>query len=204
MRKDKIYAEINTMTTMYATLMCPHCYKMNKAIYTVDYTFNKNHKLHSEIHLNNRSRELYKNGLMKAGACRLCSSSDPIILDSRIAKTIQVLNMKGYRTKFCCHGHLYLDGVAQPYIAFEDWVPIAMFQGLPSGWELDINGDSNTVYGKHFGIMPSIYYRPMELPYNINFDQTKLYRWAKDLPDIIDIAAEHCENANKWSKGEPL
>ena len=83
-----------------------------------------------------------------------------IELDPNIAKDIRRLNIKGYKTKFCCEGHVsnkedkYNRG-NDPYIFFEDGIIIPE-DILPESWYIDniYNEDGNKV--DHFIIRGDI------------------------------------------------
>ena len=40
-------------------------------------------------------------------------------IDILIAESIEILNKKGYKTKFCCSGHLEVDGTTDEWISFD-------------------------------------------------------------------------------------
>ena len=65
--------------------------------------------------------------------------------DDMIAETISLLNTKGYKTEFCCQGHISTSGydyvnnifhpeiiVSTPYITFSERYE---FESLPEGWD---------------------------------------------------------------------
>lgn len=67
----------------------------------------------------------------KCWSCR--NEVDFIELDPNIGKVVQMLNKKGYYTKFCCEGH----GKYNPYISFDQVDILDHVNTLPLEWELD-------------------------------------------------------------------
>ena len=64
-------------------------------------------------------------------------------IDDLIAQTIQTLNLKGYRTAWCCSGHAK-EGFDSAYIQFEfgEITP----EELPSGWFWEEDGHMQYQY----------------------------------------------------------
>lgn len=58
-----------------------------------------------------------------------------IEVDELMIPTIQILNKKGYATRFCCSGH-YTGQHPNAYIMFEDWVDIP---SVPEGFNKEDN-----------------------------------------------------------------
>lgn len=98
-------------------------------------------------------------------------------VDIYIAKAIQLLNDKGYKTICCCSGHTHRDAdgltdvLMRGYVWFENKLSTA-----PYGWYIDdfkmpTGGDCIRYEAKksHKGLMKKM---------------KKLMRWAKALPDI--------------------
>lgn len=121
-------------------------------------------------------------------------------IDELIAPTIQVLNRKGYTTRFCCSGHpendwLYRDSGEEAgyhksanslncYIMFAEGITLP---DLPDGFE----AEENTYYQlprlviKKWYVVENAfdnqYYEKMK---QILRTMEQLYAWAMDLPDF--------------------
>ena len=78
-------------------------------------------------------------------------------IDENIAYIIQELNLKGYKTMFCCEGHVENDDVLTlPYIVFENGIELP---SCPDGWYVLIfnewyNEDDNVLSGHWENIYP--------------------------------------------------
>ena len=184
-----------------ATLMCPHCYNLSATDYNINFIYDRNHELHTEISIANRDGK-FDNGLDKELACDKCNEAEPIILDSRIANIIMILNKKGFNTRFSCAGHKYGKAIiAPPYIAFDESVPIDIFRTLPKGWGLDVNGDfislKKSMYPEVTEFPVSIYYNLEDDTGSIRFNQHKLESWASRLPSMKEYEGEHSENTTQ-------
>lgn len=57
--------------------------------------------------------------LVKCGRSYKIEQLDLVPIDDQLAVPIAIFNLKGYKTKYCCAGHLD-EGVAWSYIKFED------------------------------------------------------------------------------------
>ena len=91
-------------------------------------------------------------------------------IDDLIAPTIQILNLKGYRTAWCCSGHVR-EGFDSAYIQFE-------FGGitpeeLPDGWFWEEDGHMLYQYESC---------SPDDLSREIAEVMDKLFNWAESLP----------------------
>lgn len=64
-----------------------------------------------------------------------------IEVDELLIPTIQILNDKGYTTKFCCSGH-YTDQHPNGYIMFEDGVELPY---IPEGFIKDNDYNNTTI-----------------------------------------------------------
>ena len=80
------------------------------------------------------------------GDCKHCHKfADYIEIDGNIAKTIKILNRKGYFTKYCCEGHDKVkrknDKVSLAYIYFKNDLTYLEFieKVLPNSWYIDQN-----------------------------------------------------------------
>ena len=101
-------------------------------------------------------------------------STEPIAhgvqIDDLIATTIQTLNLKGYRTAWCCSGHMR-ENFDSAYIQFE-------FGGitpeeLPDGWVWEEDGHMLYQYESC---------SPDDLSREIAEVMDKLFNWAESLP----------------------
>lgn len=143
---DKKMYKIGEQMDGSISLMCPRCfnYETIKIHYNVDIEY-ENEKYTDE------EGEEYEEGLILAvterrfriAECKNCGlrDYDAIEMDPNIAEVIRILNLKGYRTNFCCKGH----GSYEPYIYFHskgnvktDLVDFSLYK-LPPSWYLDLN-----------------------------------------------------------------
>jgi len=65
-----------------------------------------------------------------------CNSMDYAEIDNKIYPAIKELNLLGYRTIFCCEGHID-NGSIQAYIYFAGDKNEQWFEELPEGWQYD-------------------------------------------------------------------
>ena len=166
-------------------VMCPDCYQLYeiRIMYNMVYDDSEIGYLDSTIKYN--------------GECR-CGYYGPLIeLDVNIAKTIQILNLKGYHTKFCCEGHLSYDDdeqkeiVAGPYIYFEDSVSkdILTKYPLPNSWVVD--DDYVLLIRDKYTDAASTweYVTAQEIwdSWDKEKSLTDIYKWAKSLPHSMMI-----------------
>ena len=73
--------------------------------------------------------------------CDQCDSHENrVMIDPNIAESIRILNLKGFRTKFCCESHCYGSGISDAYVFFEDFklMNIVLDVDLPFGWYIDL------------------------------------------------------------------
>ncbi len=91
-------------------------------------------------------------------------------IDDLIAQTIQTLNLKGYRTAWCCSGHVK-EGFDSAYIQFEfgEITP----EELPSGWFWEEDGHMQHQYASC---------SPDDLKQEIEEVMCDLLNWAEALP----------------------
>ena len=91
-------------------------------------------------------------------------------IDDLIAQTIQTLNLKGYRTAWCCSGHVK-EGFDSAYIQFEfgEITP----EELPSGWFWEEDGHMLYQYTSC---------EPDDLDREITEVMRELHKWAESLP----------------------
>ncbi len=93
-------------------------------------------------------------------------------LDNNIAKSIFVLNKKGYYTKYCCEGHTDC-----AYVYFKNNCIVPYLRYLPITWEIDmddfkkgnviIRSDSIDIEEQKQSLF-DLYCFAMSLPYNKN------------------------------------
>ena len=96
-----------------------------------------------------------------------------IILDGNIAKTISILNKKGYTTKFCCEGHKEYAG----YIYFSNNVfPYIEKMNVPDSWYIDTKNLSKNKF-------------VIRAKNNIGINKriNDIENWAENLPNITDL-----------------
>ena len=91
-------------------------------------------------------------------------------IDDLIAPTIQTLNLKGYRTAWCCSGHAE-KGFGSAYIQFEfgEITP----EELPDGWYWEEDGHMQYQY---------VSFSPNDLTQEISEVMNELLKWAESLP----------------------
>ena len=125
---------------------------------------------------------------------------DYVEIDELIAPVIQVLNQKGYTTKFCCSGHplddcLFRDsGADKGY--YETGIPLESYIAFEEGITLpsmppDFNAEQNTYCSISRLTIRKIYYidnafdnQFYEKSRKILETMKQLYQWALDLPDF--------------------
>lgn len=91
-------------------------------------------------------------------------------IDDLIAQAIQTLNLKDYRTAWCCSGHVK-EGFDSAYIQFEfgEITP----EELPSGWFWEVDGHMQYQYASC---------SPDDLKQEIGAVMKDLFKWAEALP----------------------
>lgn len=115
-------------------LMCPHCYE----ICMIDMDRKLKYNVKDDCKITTFTKFF--------GKCKHCHKfADYIEIDGNIAKTIKILNRKGYFTKFCCEGHDKVkrknDKVSLAYIYFDNGLKYLEFiiKVLPDSWYIDQN-----------------------------------------------------------------
>ncbi len=116
-------------------------------------------------------------------------------IDELIAPTIQVLNQKGYTTRFCCSGHPFDNWLmrengeyretadpSESYIAFAEGITLP---SLPPDFVAEQwNGNLHLVIRKCYYIDNAFDAQFFEKAKKILKTMEQLYRWALDLPDF--------------------
>lgn len=158
-------------------LMCPTCfgYDMAEIHDTMSRSNNRtfcNNRLYTFI------ETTYK---MK---CPSCGIRTFIEIDANIIKTIHILNVKGYTTKFCCEGHYDNEYVSrvhlapEAYISFKETDILEHIHTLPLTWYLDLDSyysrDNSCVIRS---VDEVAVYNKKEILYDIQ-------NWAKSLPKV--------------------
>ncbi len=120
-----------------------------------------------------------------------------IEIDELIAPTIQVLNQKGYTTKFCCSGHplgncLWRtnDGyretsgpIVDCYIAFAEGISLP---SVPPGFQAEesVNRSMSVVLRKEYRVTNAFEAQFFTKARQILDTMEQLYQWALELPDL--------------------
>lgn len=142
---DKKMYKIGEQMDGSISLMCPRCFNYE----TIKIHYNVDIEYENEKYVGDEGDE-YEEGLIlaiterrfKIAECKICGlrDYDAIEMDPNMAKVIRILNLKGYRTNFCCEGH----GSYEPYIYFHskgnvktDLVDFSLYK-LPLSWYLDL------------------------------------------------------------------
>lgn len=135
--------------------------------------------------------KVYKNKPKK----NCCSNA--IEIDDFMIPSIVLLNQKGYKTEFCCSGHIY-DDVCCPYISFDSSFNNVLseenfkniFQNLPSPWHIE--HDNGMSYDDNHVTRRTLRYdylfgKDMVTTQNfINDANVKLLNYINTLPSLID------------------
>lgn len=80
--------------------------------------------------------EYLADGRRKAWCPDITCKHELVEMDENMIAPIKVLNEKGYRTSFCCSGHVDRDYFGG-YIAFHPSVVPYLPDSTPAGWEWD-------------------------------------------------------------------
>ena len=140
---------------------------------------------------------------------QLIVPEDYIDVDELIAPTIQILNQKGYTTRFCCSGHpltghwLWRDAGAEEgyrkagaplmsYIAFEEGITLP---SLPPGFveRPRYGGNPRLVIEKDHPITSAAENQFFAKAQRILETMKELYEWALELPDFEPEQAAETE-----------
>ena len=114
-------------------LMCPKCFST--------YIIEVDRKIYANYSIEKGNRIFPCSNFI--GLCKKCGLYGEFIeIDGNIGKTIEILNKKGYYTKFCCEGHKknkkeYTD--LQSYIYFSNNLEYmnVIKEYLPKSWYID-------------------------------------------------------------------
>jgi len=105
--------------------------------------------------------------------------------DDLIAPAIRELNLRGYRTEFCCSGHPHMCNgevhIDLPYILFTE--PINEYTSPPDGWYFDDGGRSIRMRYVCDDMNLSL----MGALKMITEEMSKLYDWVTALPNKVYI-----------------
>lgn len=133
----------NEIISGMMSYMCPHCYAIYDCRVSMDYCVHV--EFDDMIEADNVN--LFHTPSF-IGVCKNCGEENKFItLDYGIAYQISNLNKKGYKTKFCCEGHMYDDenvtyekdkSTADGYIYFETKDILKYTHTLPLEWSLDL------------------------------------------------------------------
>ena len=140
-------------------LICPNCYKVFESA--------------------DRDLNIDKLVIIMA-VCPECDTVLKVLsydaIDAGIAKTIALLNKKGYPTKFCCEGHDGNLADKGAYIYFKRLKDekVLRTNPLPDSWTKD-RGRKRKIFGHRKFIIRS--------DYDIESRLEDIYKWAESLPD---------------------
>lgn len=181
------------------TCMCTRCLNMKRYLY--EFTFGSGGVYDTIVTEDGREYVPLKDGHPFYKDFEKCVDDAPhsiVVLDDKIAETVRILNMKGYKTEFSCEGHReiftyninneFADGVQYsiPYISFKAGyvLPAIAECSLPHGWRVEYSYLNNM---KSY----SIYYD--DHTENIYFDEQKLVDWANSLDDMSKVQKDLCD-----------
>jgi len=128
---------------------------------------------------------------------------DYAAIDELIAPAIQVLNQKGYTTKYCCSGHPLKDWLMRTskteegyeksmapirsYIAFADGITLPSLPPGFTGMQITYKADFGLVIEKYFIVDDTSDNPYFALAQTILDTMKQLYVWALELPEFSDI-----------------
>ena len=98
-------------------------------------------------------------------------------IDELMIIPIKLLNQKGYKTRFCCSGHIS-DKIGGGYVAFRPNIDIP---SLPKGWKKDKQGLNDGSQCIRYDM------KTTDILKRYNIIQTKmraLIRWCNELPPL--------------------
>ena len=127
----------------------------------------------------------------KFNFCHIISCSGQVVeIDELFVPVITKLNKKGYKTKYCCSGHLH-EELVNSYIMFDErnsYLYQDHFNSLPNGFTLEVNTKTSRknemvktlVIRKYFDKKKSY----KELLKDITDGAISLLEWAEGLPSL--------------------
>ena len=122
--------------------------------------------------------------------CNNHNYSSIIDIDKDIYPAIKRLNQLGYKTKFCCQGHIN-NGTIQAYIYFSNDSKTEMLPTLPDNWQYESY--------KYAGVFK---YRYNIIRSNIPFSRYKLSKLTdKEKQEYIQ---NNIQSLNEWVENLPL
>ena len=184
-KKDPIYA-VKYKIKGTSAFMCPCCFNI---------FFKKIHGQgsvvteiddESEIDEDGDLRDFMSIDVYPAMTCKDCL--EPLVqIDPNIAEAIQLLNLKGYTTRFCCESHKYKSEIADAYIMFNNFDLMNLVfddADIPYGWYLDLDC-----------------YRKGDYVIRADYDESKDYlfellKFAKSLPNSIILKFKKLPNVD--------
>ena len=161
--QGKVNTHIHEKIKGHISCMCPKCFN----VYDI--------KINYELYTLSKTDDHICISLKVNGICKECNTyTNMIILDGNIAKTISILNKKGYTTRFCCEGHKeYTDC----YIYFSNNVyQYIEKMNIPDSWYIDEED-----YHNNMCIIRS------KENIGINKRINDIENWAENLPDITNV-----------------
>jgi hypothetical protein len=127
------------------------------------------------------NQKTIKNDMCKVKGCH----GDVVEIDELFIPLITELNKKGYKTNYCCSGHI--DSISNSYIYFKDEI---ILPSLPNGYLYDQDmyphvdwsrwKVKNTIR-RQFNVNKSL----NELSKDIYRNAIEVLEWAEELPDCI-------------------
>lgn len=182
-KKDPIYA-VKYRLKGTSAFMCPCCFNVffkkihgqGSVVTEVDDE--------SEIDEDGDLRDFMDIDIYPAMACKDCLEH-MVQIDPNIVEAIQILNLKGYKTRFCCESHKYKSEIDAAYIMFDnfDLMNLVFDNGdIPFGWYLDLDNYRDNVY-------------VIRADYNDSKDYLfELLKFAKSLPDANQMVGMKLKN----------
>jgi hypothetical protein len=182
----------------HIALMCPICFN-----YTV-HRINTSFKITNYYDYDHRFGDLVNSNNVYSGYCTNpdCNHYTKFIeLDINLAEIVSILNKKGYRTAYCCEGHINGEGISFTYIVFEDVYFKDNDYNLPDSYTVAIQTIKETAKGKVevsrikdnclaenlFGLTRNEMLEWLDKNYNHKKQIKDLYNWVIKLPENKNI-----------------